>query len=76
LWFVRFGLAKEELKDVDELLEEVTQKVHNLKPQGQAGPPRIPLVSLLGQYIQQKLYLPQTFLQRSSAHALPQAFDR
>ena len=45
----RFGLAKEELKDVDELLEEVTTKVHQLKPQRQSRSPGIPLVSLLGQ---------------------------
>ena len=44
----RFGLAKEELKDVDVLLEEVTKKVHQLKPQGQSRPPGMPLVSLLG----------------------------
>ncbi|KAL0037870.1 hypothetical protein WJX79_003094 [Trebouxia sp. C0005] len=43
----RFGLAKEELKDVDELLEEVTKKVHQLKPQRQSRSPGIPLVSLL-----------------------------
>jgi hypothetical protein len=45
----RFGLVKEELKDVDELLEEVTKKVHQLKPQRQSRSPGIPLVSLLGQ---------------------------
>ncbi|DBA99858.1 TPA: hypothetical protein ACH3X1_013754 [Trebouxia sp. C0004] len=43
----RFGLAKEELKDVDELLEDVTKKVHQLKPQRLSRSPGIPLVSLL-----------------------------
>lgn len=44
----RFGLVKEELDDVDVLLEEVTKKVHQLKPHGQSRSPGIPLVSLLG----------------------------
>ncbi|KAL3142940.1 hypothetical protein ABBQ38_003225 [Trebouxia sp. C0009 RCD-2024] len=41
----RFGLEKGELKDVDELLEEVTRKVHHIRPQ--SGCLGIPLVSLL-----------------------------
>lgn len=45
---VRFGLEKGELKDVDELLEEVTRKVHHIRPQSRS--PTIPLVSLLGMY--------------------------
>ena len=42
----RFGLGKGELKDVEELLEEVTRKVHQIRPQSRS--PGIPLVSLLG----------------------------
>lgn len=42
----RFGLGNVELKDVDELLEEVTRKVHQIRPQSRS--PGIPLVSLLG----------------------------
>lgn len=33
---------------MDELLEEVTSKVHQLKPEQQSRSPGMPLVSLLG----------------------------
>ena len=42
-------MTKDELKDVDELLDEVTAKLDHLKPQGHSQSVGIPLISLLGQ---------------------------
>ena len=44
----RFGLTKEALKDVDELLEGVTKKVHRLTLSSQALAAATPPASLLG----------------------------
>lgn len=61
---LRFGLGKVELKDVDELLEAATTKVHQIRPQSRS--PGIPLVSLLGTHAD----FPALHFLQASAHAI------